>query len=414
MSMADESKRIVLPFAMPDVGEEEVAEVVATLRSGWITTGPKTRQFEGDFRTYLGGGDLECVAVNSATAGLHLALEALKIGPDDEVIVPTHTFTATAEVVRYLGADPKIVDIDPATYCIDPAAIAAAIGPRTRAIMPVHYAGLAANMREIRQLANVNGLAVVEDAAHAFPTRYEGRLVGTLESDATIFSFYGRKRSRPARAGCWSRATRPSHAEPGSCVCTASTGMPSIATGRPSHPGITSIAPGYKYNLTDLAAAIGVAQLRKADAFQARRELLAERYRVAFAGLPLVMPPAAPAGSAHSWHLFVVQVGDDAGIGRDEFIERLYAAGIGCSVHYVPLHQQPYWRDRYRLVPESFPCSQALRTRRQPADLHKDERRRPGTSHRSRSQSFLTSMIKRAFDVTVALLALLVLWPFWF
>lgn len=361
MSMAGESTRMALPFALPDIGEEEVAEVVATLRSGWITTGPKARQFEEDFRTYLGGGDLECVAVNSATAGLHLALEALEIGPDDEVIVPTHTFTATAEVVRYLGADPKIVDIDPVTYCIDPAAIAAAIGPRTRAIMPVHYAGLAANMREIRQLAIVNGLAVVEDAAHAFPTRYEGRLVGTLESNATIFSFYATKTIATGEGGMLVTGDQ-SLARRARIMRLHGIDRDAFDRYRATKPSwyYEVVAPGYKYNLTDLAAAIGVAQLRKADAFQARREVLAKRYRAAFAGLPLVMPPAAPAGSAHSWHLFVVQVGDDAGIGRDEVIERLYAAGIGCSVHYVPLHQQPYWRDRYGLVPENFPNSQRL------------------------------------------------------
>ena len=361
MSMAGESTRMALPFALPDIGEEEVAEVVATLRSGWITTGPKARQFEEDFRTYLGGGDLECVAVNSATAGLHLALEALAIGPDDEVIVPTHTFTATAEVVRYLGADPKFVDIDPVTYCIDPAAIAAAIGPRTRAIMPVHYAGLAANMREIRQLAIINGLAVVEDAAHAFPTRYEGRLVGTLESNATIFSFYATKTIATGEGGMLVTGDQ-SLARRARIMRLHGIDRDAFDRYRATKPSwyYEVVAPGYKYNLTDLAAAIGVAQLRKADAFQARREVLAKRYRAAFAGLPLVMPPAAPAGSAHSWHLFVVQVGDDAGIGRDEVIERLYAAGIGCSVHYVPLHQQPYWRDRYGLVPENFPNSQRL------------------------------------------------------
>src|SRR5262245_50184307 len=181
-----------LPFALPDIGEEEMAEVADCLRSGWITTGPRTRRFEEDFSRELGGG-VQAISVNSATAGLHLALEALQISPGDEVIVPTHTFTATAEVVRYLGADAKFVDIDPETNCIDPEATSAAIGSSTRAIMPVHYARLAANMREVGAIASRHGLAVVEDAAHAFPTRYDGRLVGTLDSDATVFSFYATK-----------------------------------------------------------------------------------------------------------------------------------------------------------------------------------------------------------------------------
>jgi dTDP-4-amino-4,6-dideoxygalactose transaminase len=359
--MTEQTHKAMLPFALPDIGDEEVAEVVATLRSGWITTGPKTRQFEDDFRNWLGSGDLECVAVNSATAGLHLALEALKIGPEDEVIVPTHTFTATAEVVRYLGADPKIVDIDPITYCIDTAAVESAIGPRTKAIMPVHYAGLAADMREIHRLAMARGLAVVEDAAHAFPTRYDGRLIGTLDSDATIFSFYATKTLATGEGGML--VTRDQAlARRARIMRLHGIDRDAFDRYRASKPSwyYEVVAPGFKYNLTDLAAAIGVAQLRKAEMFQARRELLARRYRTEFAGLPLIMPPTAPAGSVHSWHLFVIQLADDAGIGRDEFIERLYAAGIGCSVHYVPLHLQPYWRDRYGLLPAQFPNSQRL------------------------------------------------------
>src|SRR4051794_23400497 len=182
-----------LPFALPEIGEDEIAEVVDTLRSGWLTTGPKTKRFEDDFSAFLGDPGLHALAVNSATAGLHLALEALGIGPGDEVITTTHTFTATAEVVRYLGADVVLVDIDPATLCIDVAAVEAAITPRTKAIVPVHYAGLAADMPALLALAKRRGLKVVEDAAHALPTTSAGRLIGTLESDATVFSFYANK-----------------------------------------------------------------------------------------------------------------------------------------------------------------------------------------------------------------------------
>ena len=182
--------RPFLPFALPDIGDDEIAEVVDALRSGWVTTGPKTRRFESDFAGFLGGQGLHAIAVNSATAGLHLALEALGIGPGDEVVTTTHTFTATAEVVRYLGADVKLVDVDPATLNIDPAAVEAAIGPRTKALMPVHYAGLAADMPALLAIAQRHGLKVVEDAAHALPTTCEGRLVGTLDSDATVFRLY--------------------------------------------------------------------------------------------------------------------------------------------------------------------------------------------------------------------------------
>ena len=182
-----------LPFALPDIGEEEIAEVVDTLRSGWVTTGPKTKRFEQDFAAFLGDPALHCMAVNSATAGLHLALEALGIGPGDEVITTTHTFTATAEVVRYLGADVVLVDIDPATLCIDVKAIEAAITPRTKAVMPVHYGGLAVDMRALLALTKKHGLKVVEDAAHALPTSSGGELVGTLASDVCVFSFYANK-----------------------------------------------------------------------------------------------------------------------------------------------------------------------------------------------------------------------------
>src|SRR5882672_4781270 len=181
-----------LPFSLPDIGEEEIAEVVDCLRSGWITTGPKARRFESEFADFLGGG-LDCVAVNSATAGLHLALEALAIGPGDEVIVPTHTFTATAEVARYLGADLRFADIDLSTYCIDVSSAQSVVSDRARAIVPVHYAGLACDMNGIGALAERYSLKVVEDAAHAFPTRYDGKLVGSLDTNCAVFSFYATK-----------------------------------------------------------------------------------------------------------------------------------------------------------------------------------------------------------------------------
>ncbi|HZE91745.1 MAG TPA: aminotransferase class V-fold PLP-dependent enzyme, partial [Rhizobacter sp.] len=190
-----------LPFALPEIGDEEIAEVVDTLRSGWVTTGPKAKRFEDDFTAFLGDASLQSLAVNSATAGLHLALEALGIGPGDEVITTTHTFTATAEVVRYLGADVVLVDIDPATLNIDPRAVEAAITPRTKCILPVHYAGLAADMPAILDIARRHGLKVVEDAAHALPSTVGGQLVGTLASDATVFSFYANKTMTTGEGG---------------------------------------------------------------------------------------------------------------------------------------------------------------------------------------------------------------------
>ncbi len=352
-----------LPFAQPEIGDEEIAEVVDTLRSGWVTTGPKALRFEGDFAAFLGdstrGERLHCIAVNSATAGLHLALEALGIGPGDEVITTTHTFTATAEVVRYLGADVKLVDIDPATLNIDPAAVRAAITPRTKAIMPVHYAGLAADMPAIHAIAREHGLKVVEDAAHALPTTCGGRLVGTLGSDATVFSFYANKTITTGEGGML--VTRDAGIAKRAKVMRLH-GMNRDAFDRftakvPSwHYEV--VAPGFKYNLTDIAAALGIHQLKRAHAFQQRREEIAALYDAGLAGLPLITAPRAPAGQTHAWHLYVLRLAHDAGVQRDRFIERLYDAGIGCSVHYIPLHLHPYWRDRYGLQPEMFPHSQ--------------------------------------------------------
>lgn len=348
-----------LPFALPDIGEEEIAEVADTLRSGWITTGPKTTRFEAEFSAFLGEPGLHALAVNSATAGLHLALEALGIGPGDEVITTTHTFTATAEVVRYLGADVVLVDIDPATLCIDVAAVEAAITPRTKAVIPVHYGGLAADMPALTALAKRRGLKVVEDAAHALPATSAGRLVGTLDSDATVFSFYANKTITTGEGGMV--VTRDAG------IAQRIKTMRLHGISRDAFDRFTAkvpswyyeiVAPGFKYNLTDIASAIGLHQLRKARAFQQRRAEIAMQYHRAFAGLPLTVPPDAPAGQTHAWHLYPVRLGDDAGITRDTFIERLFAVGIGCSVHYIPLHQQPYWRDRYGLRAEGFPHSQ--------------------------------------------------------
>jgi dTDP-4-amino-4,6-dideoxygalactose transaminase len=348
-----------LPFALPDIGEEEIAEVVDTLRSGWVTTGPKTKRFEEDFTAFLGDPSLQSLAVNSATAGLHLALEALGIGPGDEVITTTHTFTATAEVVRYLGADVVLVDIDPATLCIDPQAVEAAITPRTKAILPVHYGGLSCDMPALLAIAKKHGLKVVEDAAHALPTTCGGQLIGTLDSDVTVFSFYANKTITTGEGGMV--VTR--HAE----LARRMKVMRLHGMSRDAFDRFTAkvpswyyeiVAPGFKYNLTDIAAALGLQQLKRAWDFQKKRQALAERFSEALKGLPIVLPPSPPAGEVHAWHLYAVRLDDEAAVPRDTFIERLYDAGIGCSVHYIPLHLQPYWRDRYTLQPADFPHSQ--------------------------------------------------------
>ncbi|MEY8879652.1 MAG: DegT/DnrJ/EryC1/StrS family aminotransferase [Leptothrix sp. (in: b-proteobacteria)] len=348
-----------LPFALPEIGDEEIAEVVDTLKSGWVTTGPKARRFEQDFAAFLGQPGIEAIAVNSATAGLHLALEAIGIQPGDEVITTTHTFTATAEVVRYLGADVKLVDIDPATLNIDPAAVEAAITPRTKAIIPVHYAGLAVDMAAILAIAQRHGLKVVEDAAHALPTTHAGQLVGTLASDVTVFSFYANKTITTGEGGML--VTR----DP--AIAARAKVMRLHGINRDAFDRFTAkvpswyyeiVAPGFKYNLTDIAAALGIHQLKRARAFQQKRAELAALYNELLADLPLILPPQPLPGELHSWHLYVLRLADAATIGRDALIEALYGAGIGCSVHYIPLHQHPYWRERYDLQATDFPHSQ--------------------------------------------------------
>ncbi|MDQ6684802.1 MAG: DegT/DnrJ/EryC1/StrS family aminotransferase [Pseudomonadota bacterium] len=348
-----------LPFALPEIGDDEIAEVVDTLRSGWVTTGPRAKRFETDFTAFLGDPQVQCLAVNSATAGLHLALEACGIGPGDEVITTTHTFTATAEVVRYLGADVRLVDIDATTLCIDPKAVEAAITPRTRAIIPVHYGGLAADMSALLAIARRHDLRVVEDAAHALPATSAGERIGTLRSDACVFSFYANKTITTGEGGMV--ATRdPALAERMRTMRLHGMSRDAFDRFTAKVPSwyYEIVAPGFKYNLTDIAAAIGIHQLKRADDFQRRREALAGDYRRALAGLPLQLPPEPPAGDQHSWHLYAVRLTDDAPLARDVFIEALFAAGIGCSVHYIPLHQQPYWRDRYGLAAADFPHSQ--------------------------------------------------------
>lgn len=349
-----------LPFAVPDIGEEEIAEVVDSLRSGWITTGLKTRRFESDFAEFL-GAPVAAIAVNSATAGLHLALEAIGIGPGDEVITTTHTFTATAEVIRYLGADPVFVDIDPRTLTISPRLIEAAVSARTKAIIPVHYAGRACAMQEIIEIAQQRRLRVIEDAAHALPTTCAGQLVGGLSSDATVFSFYATKTVATGEGGMI--VTR--HEEIADRVRVMRLhgidrdAFDRYASNRPAWY-YEVVAPGFKYNMTDLAASLGIHQLRKAWRFRQRRQEIAERYSNELKGLPVDVPPDAENGDIHAWHLYAIRLRSEASVDRASFIQAMAERGVGCSVHYIPLHLQPYWRDTYQLRPEKFPSAQTF------------------------------------------------------
>jgi dTDP-4-amino-4,6-dideoxygalactose transaminase len=334
--------------------EAAAARVVESAR---FIGGEEVEAFEAEFASAC--GVRYACGVANGTDALVLGLRALGVGPGDEVITTTHTFTATAEVVRYLGADVKLVDIDPKTLCIDPNAVAAAVGPKTRAIVPVHYGGLAADMTAILEIARRHGLGVVEDAAHALPATSGGKLVGTLGSDAAVFSFYANKTITTGEGGMVTcrdeklvrrMKTMRLHGMSRDAFDRFTATVPSWY--------YEIVAPGFKYNLTDIAAAIGIHQLRRADAFQQRRQAIAARYDAGLARLPLVCPPQPAPGDRHAWHLYPIRLDDAAPIGRDALIDRLFALGIGCSVHYIPLHLQPYWRDRYGLDPASFPHSQ--------------------------------------------------------
>jgi len=361
--MRDMNKQI--PFALPDICDEEISQVVESMRSGWLTTGPKTKIFEGDFSNFVGGG-VRAVAVNSATAGLHLVLEAIGISAGDHVITTPYTFTATAEIIRYLGADPIFVDIDYDTFNIDPNEIEAAVERKRKvkggqgaikAIIPVHFAGLACDMDSIMRMAEREGMAIVEDAAHALPTKYKGGLIGSLATTATVYSFYATKTITTGEGGMI--VTRDEG------IAKRCREMRLHGISRDVYERYTSvrgdwryevIAPGYKYNMTDIAAGMGISQLKKAWSFQEKRAAMASVYDREFSELPLDLPPR-PANDydTHAWHLYVVRLRKDAPVSRDRFIELMAEREIGCSVHFIPLHIHPYWRDRYNYRPEEFP-----------------------------------------------------------
>ncbi len=345
-----------LPFAQPDVDETEIAEVAAVIRSGWLTTGAAAARLESEFAAAVGAK--HAVAVNSCTAAMHLALESIKLRAGEEVIVPTYTFAATAEVVRYFGARPVLVGVEPATLCIAPEKVEAAITPRTRAIIPVHIGGRCAEMDELLAIAARHNLCVIEDAAHAFPAKYKGRMVGSM-SPFTCFSFYATKTLTTGEGGM---ICTESELFADRCRVMCLHGISRDAWKRYSSEGswyYEIIAPGFKYNLTDIAAAMGLAQLRKADRMYRRRAQIAERYTAAFRELPeLETPPDAPADGQHSWHLYMLRLNlDTLTIDRARFFEELRARKIGASVHFIPLHLHPYYRQTYGYKPEDFPIA---------------------------------------------------------
>lgn len=371
---SDQNKKPFIPFALPEISEDEINEVVDTLRSGWLTTGPKTKIFEEKFAEYI--GCKHALAVSSGTAGLHLSLEASGITQGDLVITTPYTFTATAEVIRYLGAEPLFIDISHETFNIDVNLIKKKLVngtvcisdgnqsyktiecDRVKAIMPVHFGGQACDMDEIKLISKDYNLKIIEDAAHALPCTYNGHKIGTI-GDSTVFSFY---------------VTKPLATGEGGMITTDSDNIAKRIKIMRLH-GINRdvwdryvsnvpnwyyevVAPGYKYNISDIMSSIGIHQLNKVDLYQKRRMKIAKYYNYEFKDLPVKVPFVSESIEAHSWHLYVLQLEiEKLSINRNEFIKKMAMAGIGTSVHFIPLHIQPYWKERYRFKPEEFPVS---------------------------------------------------------
>ena len=357
-----------LPFSPPLIGEEEIAEVVDTLRSDWITTGPKTKRFEQEFAAYVGAR--AALAVNSCTAALHVALASLGIGPGDAVITTPMTFCSGIHVIEHTGARPILVDVEPDTLNIDPVGVDAALerlnreqngNGEAKAMLPVHLYGHPCNMGVLLEIARQHRLAVIEDAAHALPARHNGRTVGSSTDPfvpvLTCFSFYATKNLTTAEGGMLTGP--PEFVE--EARMWSLHGMSRDAWKRYGSEGswcYEVIHPGFKYNMTDMQAALGLHQLRKLSSFHARRVEIVRRYNAAFSGLDEFQTPTCRPEVEHAWHLYVLRLNLECfEISRNEFIEELRARNISASLHFIPVHLHPYYRDKYGYKPNDYPVA---------------------------------------------------------
>jgi perosamine synthetase len=348
-------KEQIIPFHHADVGEEEAQAAAEVIRSGWLTMGPKTIEFEKQFAAYVGAK--HAVGVSSCTAALHLALDAIGLKQGDEVLVPTTTFTSTAEVVCYFKAKPVLVDVDAKTLCMDPVDAERRITEKTRAVIPVHYAGQPCDMDAIHAMAKRHGLRVIEDAAHALPASYHGIRVGAI-SELTAFSFYATKTLTTGEGGMvvtdnddLAKRMRMMRLH----------GIGRDAWKRYSAAGswfYEVLDTGFKYNLTDIQSAIGIVQLGKCDQMREARAKVAHRYSEAFAAERRLEVPTIMEGCETAWHIYPLRLNlEELSITRSEMIEKLKERGVGTSVHFIPLHMHPYYKNTYGYREEDFPVA---------------------------------------------------------
>ncbi len=340
-----------IPFHKTHTTQEEIDSAIEAIKSGWLTMGPKTVEFENKFKEYIGSD--EAVSLNSATAALHLALKAIGLQRDDEVIVPTNTFVATAEVVTYFDAIPVLCDIEENTHNIDISKIEALITDKTKAIIPVHFAGQPCDMDEIYKIAKKYNLKVIEDSAHAIPSTYKGVKMGALEkTDITCFSFYATKTLSTGEGGM---ATTNSETYAKSIKVNRLHGISKDAWDRYTTKGAWHydiIDNGNKYNTTDINSAIGMVQLKKQDMLREKRVIIAQKYVEAFRDKSKIVLPFLKNDRTTSWHLFVIKIDN-----RDNIIEELKNRGIGCSVHFIPIHKHTYYKKKYGYKNEDYPVA---------------------------------------------------------
>jgi len=343
-----------IPFHKTHITDEEIEAVTITMKSGWLTMGPKTVEFENKFKEYI--GSLNAVCMNSATAALHLSLKAIGLSRNDEVIIPTNTFVATAEVVTYFDAIPVLCDVEENTHNIDVSKIEKLITPKTRAIIPVHFAGQPCDMDEIYEIAKKNNLKIIEDAAHSLPSSYKNVKIGSLlGSDITCFSFYATKTLSTGEGGM---ATTNNNIYSDSMKRNRLHGISRDAWDRYTTKAswyYEVVDNGCKYNTTDINSAIGLIQLQKQNELRAKRARIAKKYTESFKNNKNIILPFIKEDRITSWHLYVIKINN-----RDEIIEKLKETGIGCSVHFIPIHKHPYYKNKYKYKNEDYPIANSI------------------------------------------------------